>query len=209
MSSFKESRSYILSKLEMDSKRFDELNIEIPYNEIFPVIEDKEAYFKDSFNKIGGSLFEVKTLDECLKEINNIILERGFKNTVCFESEFEQILEKNIIFNEKDIQEVGEIEVSITTCEALISRTGSILISSNSNAGRKYNIIPDTHIVVAYKNQILLDIIDGFNFLENKYGNNRPSMVSLVSGPSRTADIEKTLVMGAHGPKEILLFLIN
>jgi L-lactate dehydrogenase complex protein LldG len=42
-----------------------------------------------------------------------------------------------------------------------------------------------------------------------KYNSNLPSMISIASGPSRTADIEKTLVLGAHGPKEVYLFFID
>jgi L-lactate dehydrogenase complex protein LldG len=46
-------------------------------------------------------------------------------------------------------------------------------------------------------------------FITKKYGNKLPSMISMITGASRTADIEKTLVMGAHGPKELVLFLID
>ena len=45
--------------------------------------------------------------------------------------------------------------------------------------------------------------------MKKKYPDNYPSMISLITGPSRTADIEKTLVMGAHGPKELYVFLIE
>jgi L-lactate dehydrogenase complex protein LldG len=45
--------------------------------------------------------------------------------------------------------------------------------------------------------------------IKQKYADNIPSMISVITGPSRTADIEKTLIMGAHGPKEIYVFLID
>ena len=54
-----------------------------------------------------------------------------------------------------------------------------------------------------------MDLKDGFKRLKNKYGQNLPSMVCNITGPSRTADIEKTLVLGAHGPKELIVFLIE
>ena len=65
------------------------------------------------------------------------------------------------------------------------------------------------HIVFAYANQVVADIDDSFNALKKKYGSELPSMISLTTGPSRTADIEKTLVVGVHGPGEIFCFLIN
>jgi L-lactate dehydrogenase complex protein LldG len=45
--------------------------------------------------------------------------------------------------------------------------------------------------------------------VQERYGDQLPSMISMISGPSRTADIEKTLVLGAHGPKELVLFLVE
>ena len=54
-----------------------------------------------------------------------------------------------------------------------------------------------------------MDLKDGFKLIKNKYGTQIPSMISTITGPSRTADIEKTLVLGAHGPKELFVFLID
>jgi len=99
--------------------------------------------------------------------------------------------------------------VGITTCEALIARTGSILISSGSAAGRRLSIYPSIHVVVAYASQLKNDTIDAIQFMNEKYQGQLPSLMSVVAGPSRTADIEKTLVLGAHGPRELFLFLID
>ena len=65
------------------------------------------------------------------------------------------------------------------------------------------------HICIAYTDQLVYDIADGFNQLIDKYRLNLPSLITLASGPSRTADIEKTLVVGVHGPKEVFCFLID
>jgi L-lactate dehydrogenase complex protein LldG len=100
-------------------------------------------------------------------------------------------------------------EVGITTCDYLIARTGSVLYTSASASGRRLSIYPPHHIVVAYANQVVYDIEDGLRNLRIKYYKNFPSMVCLETGPSRTADIEKTLVLGAHGPKELTVFLID
>lgn len=71
------------------------------------------------------------------------------------------------------------------------------------------NVFPASHIVFAHTNQIVLDIKDAMRGLKEKYPNGLPSMISLITGPSRTADIEKTLVMGAHGPEELYVFLLD
>ena len=83
------------------------------------------------------------------------------------------------------------------------------MVSSRQSAGRRLSIYPPVHIVVASVGQLLPDIRDALIFMKKKYGHRLPSMISMITGASRTADIEKTLVMGAHGPKELILFLID
>ena len=75
--------------------------------------------------------------------------------------------------------------------------------------GRTTPVYYPVHIVVAYAGQIVPDIKDGLNLLKEKYSDNLPSLINLNSGPSRTADIEKTLVVGVHGPGEVFCFYVN
>jgi L-lactate dehydrogenase complex protein LldG len=67
-------------------------------------------------------------------------------------------------------------------------------------AGRRLSIYPPVHIVLAYTSQLVLDLKDGFKLLKEKYGTRIPSMITHVTGPSRTADIEKTLVLRRPRP---------
>ena len=83
------------------------------------------------------------------------------------------------------------------------------MVSNHQAAGRRLSIFPHQHIVVARTGQLVLDLKDAFALLKKKYGTQIPSMVSNITGPSRTADIEKTLVLGAHGPKELFVFLVD
>jgi L-lactate dehydrogenase complex protein LldG len=62
---------------------------------------------------------------------------------------------------------------------------------------------------VAYTDQLFTDLRDALLFLRKKYPSGIPSSVTFASGPSRTADIEKTLVTGVHGPKEVYCFLVD
>src|SRR5690606_481178 len=107
---------------------------------------------------------------------------------------------------EKDFKEA---EAGITACEALIARSGSVLVSNGNGGSRQLTIYPSIHIVVAYASQLVMDIKDGLAGMQTRYGTALPSVISVVTGPSWTADIEKTLVLGAHGPKELYVFLIE
>jgi L-lactate dehydrogenase complex protein LldG len=100
-------------------------------------------------------------------------------------------------------------DACITGCEYLVARTGSVYISSKQHLGRTATVFYPVHIIVAYAGQVVPDIGDGLNLLKKKYGNALPSMINLNTGPSRTADIEKTLVVGVHGPGEVFCFLVN
>ena len=102
-----------------------------------------------------------------------------------------------------------EATIGITRCEFLIARLGTIMVSSRLSPGRKITVYPEIHIVLGYTSQLVPDLKQALAGIRKKYRDNYPSMISLISGPSRTADIEKTLVMGAHGPKELYVFLID
>ncbi|RYZ18472.1 MAG: lactate utilization protein B/C, partial [Chitinophagaceae bacterium] len=65
------------------------------------------------------------------------------------------------------------------------------------------------HVCIAYTSQLVYDIKDGLERMKEKYGDSIPSMITLATGPSRTADIEKTLVVGVHGPKEVYCFVVD
>jgi len=83
------------------------------------------------------------------------------------------------------------------------------MVSSRQASGRRLNVYPPAHIVLAYVSQLVPDIKHALANIKTKYADKLPSMISLITGPSRTADIEKTLVMGAHGPKDLYLFLVD
>lgn len=100
-------------------------------------------------------------------------------------------------------------DVSITGCECLVARTGSIVLSAAQPGGRTTSVYAPVHICIAFTKQLVYDLKDGLQLVKDKYCNKLPSLISFATGPSRTADIEKTLVVGVHGPKEVYLFLVE
>jgi L-lactate dehydrogenase complex protein LldG len=91
----------------------------------------------------------------------------------------------------------------------LVARTGSIVVSSRQTSGRRLPVIAEVLIVVAYPNQVCGELKDALNMVKTKYDGTLPSQITFITGPSRTADIEKTLVKGVHGPKEVYLFFVD
>jgi L-lactate dehydrogenase complex protein LldG len=100
-------------------------------------------------------------------------------------------------------------DAGITSCEALVAQTGSILVSSASSGGRALSILPHVHVVVATRDQIVATLADALHAAKAHHNGHLPSMLSFITGPSRTGDIERILVLGAHGPKELVLILVG
>jgi L-lactate dehydrogenase complex protein LldG len=172
--------------------------------------EDMSVEFAQKFIANAGLFFYCETEEDFFDQLYTFKHEQNLQHMFVWEPNVQRILyHAGIDFIETEETFVRDAEAGLTTCEALITRTGSILVSSANAGGRRLSIYPSTHMVVAKASQLVPDIKDGLQLVRNKYKENFPSMVSLVSGPSRTADIEKTLVMGAHGPKQLALFLID
>lgn len=104
---------------------------------------------------------------------------------------------------------INESAAAISVCERLVARTGSAVYSSAQAYGRQLPVYTPIHITVAYTSQIVWDWQEAKDAIQEKYNGVLPSMLSLTAGPSRTADIEKTLVVGVHGPKEVYTFLVE
>ena len=108
-----------------------------------------------------------------------------------------------------DVNEMETCDAGITECDALVAQTGSVLVTSRSAGGRALSVLPPHHIVLARRDQLIADLPAAFALLKQTYGAGMPSMISFITGPSRTGDIERILVLGAHGPKELTVLLIG
>ena len=108
-----------------------------------------------------------------------------------------------------DCQDLEKCEVGITECDAIIAQTGSILITSRSAGGRGLSALPPHHLILARPSQMVSDLPAAYELLYQRYGKDYPSMISFITGPSRTGDIERIVVLGAHGPKKLTVALLK
>ena len=81
------------------------------------------------------------------------------------------------------------------------------MVTPVSSCGRQMYAFPPVHIVVAKAAQMTNYYEDALIAIQQNYNGNLPSAITTITGPSRTADIEKTLVLGAHGPRELIVFI--
>ena len=107
-----------------------------------------------------------------------------------------------------DVQEMEKCDAAISECDALIAQTGGVAVTNRSAGGRALSVLPPHHVVLARREQLVADLPAAFELLQQKYGADYPSMISFITGPSRTGDIERILVLGAHGPKKLTIFAV-
>jgi L-lactate dehydrogenase complex protein LldG len=106
-------------------------------------------------------------------------------------------------------RELETCNAGITGCDALVAQTGSVLLTSRSAGGRALSVLPPHHIVLARVSQLLPDLPEAFAYLRRTYAPDYPSFISFITGPSRTGDIERILVLGAHGPKKLTIICLQ
>jgi L-lactate dehydrogenase complex protein LldG len=159
---------------------------------------------------LGGKFVYCDNEQELLEYIYSLYENRGWQKLFCSEKRLAQLFHNNRLNMVQLVDTAQEdAEACITGCEYLIARTGSAVFSSKEYEGRTAPVYYPVHIIVAYANQVVNDISDALTLVQKKYGADIPSMININTGPSRTADIEKTLVVGVHGPAEVFCFFVN
>lgn len=170
--------------------------------------EDLAVQFADNFTALQGKFVFCSDEGELVQQLQQLVASSMWKAVVCREQSLQSLLQSNgFDFTFHDT--LSDCDAAITGCELLVSRTGTMVLSTANESGRTASVYAPVHICVAYTEQLVYDLKDAIQQLREKYGDQLPSFISFATGPSRTADIEKTLVVGVHGPKEVFVFLID
>jgi L-lactate dehydrogenase complex protein LldG len=167
--------------------------------------EDEAVLFAEKFTSLQGKFVYSPHEISLQDQLRSLISKMGWEKIYCKDPLCSALLD-NIEINISE--NLDDCDVSIAGCEALVSNTGSILVTTGSG-DRTTSIYAPIHITIAFSSQIVSNLSEAFIHIRKKYGNNIPSFISVASGPSRTADIEKTLVTGVHGPKAVYCFLLE
>ncbi len=184
-------------------------NVDLDAEIYAPYDNDIEIAFAHELNQNGGTFVFCESEQELFNNLVLLSKERKWETLFTKDEEIQDFLIKfNIPFSSGET-DLLETKNGITQCEALVARLGSVLISSKQMSGRRVNFFPNTHIIIARLDQIVPTVKDALIKVHKKYDGKLPSMTTLITGPSRTADIEKTLVMGMHGPRELIVFLLD
>ena len=166
-----------------------------------PPADELDVLFAEAFTKLQGKFSFCMNEEEMIAQIKQLIVAKEWTKIYCNESKWNDSFSNTIALE--------SCHASVTGCEYLVARTGTIVLSAAQQSGRTVSVYAPIHICIAYSNQLVYDVKDALQAIKEKYRDNIPSFITFASGPSRTADIEKTLVTGVHGPKEVYLFLVE
>jgi L-lactate dehydrogenase complex protein LldG len=102
----------------------------------------------------------------------------------------------------------GDDRLGITGTYCAIAETGTLVVLSGPDTPTATTLLPDTHVAILRPDRIVAGMEDAFDLIRRERGE-LPRAVNMISGPSRTGDIEQTIVMGAHGPYRVHILLVS
>lgn len=176
---------------------------------VYPALQQEpEIEFAEQFTRLQGKFIYCINRQELAFQFASLVRKQDWSPIYCAEQRFIDLLGEPLA-DRLTTTDLAGCQVSVTGCEFLVARTGSIVLSSAQQQGRTASVYAPIHICIAFVDQLVEDIKDALAAARDKHGSQFPSLLTLATGPSRTADIEKTLVVGVHGPKEVYLFLVE
>jgi L-lactate dehydrogenase complex protein LldG len=173
-----------------------------------PSVQENAVEFAERFTSLQGKFVFCLNQQELAFQLNSLIRKQGWQKVFCIEDKIIAAAGPQLD-NHLVKEDIANADVSITGCEALVARTGSMVMTTAQASGRTTSVYAPVHICIAYTSQLVYDVKDALQQVKDKYGAQLPSLITFATGPSRTADIEKTLVVGVHGPKEVYCFLVD
>ncbi len=178
---------------------------------------ERVRIFTENIEKLRAVPCRVPDLPAAAEAIGALVRERGWQRVAGHAHPLLEPVLANLPCSVQRVDGSAEFDknaleacdAGITACEAAVAQTGSLLVSSRTCGGRGLSILPHVHIAVLTVDQVVATVGDALHLTRERAAGRMPSMLSFITGPSRTGDIERILVLGAHGPKELFVFLVG
>lgn len=187
--------------------------------------------FRTEFSLVSGEMAVCTDSESVIDTIRDLIQSSNFatvaisQHPLCRRLQLEEKLKAELpqihfvnetmdsesSFERSQLRErLSRVELSVTGTEYLIADIGTIVTLSNPQASREISLLPAAHLVLATPDQIYPNMAELFREIHEKHGDTLPgSALTLITGPSRTADIEKVLIKGVHGPTRLLAIILD
>lgn len=184
----------------------------IPGRAQLPFTEQVEL-FKAMATEAVAELIELDSLEQVPQACADWLSSHSFNQLISASNmELSQLdwspLEQQQISRSERVAQAGDI-ASLTLSFAGIAETGTLMLHSGEHSPTTLNFLPDNHLVVLRRSAIVGVYEEAWKKLREQFSEALPRTVNMITGPSRSADIEQKLQMGAHGPKKLIILLIN
>lgn len=173
--------------------------------------EDGNAItFVQKFKDMGGIFIYLENEAELGECLHQLAPQNGWDPLWCTSPKMQSLLEKYAVPYKFDpVTENKHKVAQITFCEYLVAQTGSIVVSDRDNQTRKAYTEPDVLLVVAHSDQIVGGLKEAFHNLKEKLESPEAAQVVVITGNTRSYDIEQDVLQGVFGPRQIAVFLID
>ncbi|MEQ1861101.1 MAG: LUD domain-containing protein [Chthoniobacteraceae bacterium] len=191
-----------------------------PFREWLPVVgpthEDRLASFMRLSESLRTEFVNCPTIELAGAHLAKLASDHGWERLATHAGDLTDVLAEHVrprevlrIESDYDKNALEACDAGLTECECLVAQTGSVCVTTRSSGGRALSVLPPHHVVIASRAQLLPDLTAAYELLAQKYGaSGYPSFMGFINGPSRTGDIERILVLGAHGPKKLTVLLV-
>lgn len=187
---------------------------------------DPVGRFCEGFRAAGGIPHVVAANEEAIQKVlelvrakaaHKVLLGRGtFLDTLGLASRLPElgvtVIPTDALTPETSRERFFDADIGISSVNYSIGETGSMVVMAQRDDPRSLSLLPPIHVAVAHRTQILPDLFDLFDLFEGNSaaeGQGLPSCLTLITGPSKTGDIELRLVTGVHGPGELHVVLVD
>ena len=186
--------------------------------------------FQTEFELVSGEFFRASSNEDAVRSLCELIQSAGVQtvaisdHAICEHLQLRKILQTALpeiqVYQESIDSEssyerrhlkrtLSHSQLSVTGAEFLIAESGTFVVIAGTQASRQISLLPDIHVVLATPQQIYPNLAEAFQVIQKEGRTHPGSAITLITGPSRTADIEKVLIKGVHGPTRIVTIMLD
>jgi L-lactate dehydrogenase complex protein LldG len=189
-------------------------------------VGDLCEHLASEINLVGGVATLVNSLDQAREVLSGYLQEVAAKSALCWQHPLLDRIGLTPFLQERNIARVDyeqsaaleqpvrrlsqlACDIGVTSVDLAIAETGTLLMRARPGQERVASLLPPMHVAIVERSQIVPDLFDAMNFLHEQGLPNLPSNITLITGPSKTGDIELQLTTGVHGPGKWRVIIVR
>ena len=192
-----------------DENMFSDVNMQADTWTPFKEEDGADFTFVERFKDNGGIFIYFESQQDFIEAMKQYVVENQWEPLCSTSMKMENIFKDSGIELCRDYTIKRKQTVSITDCECLMAHTGSVVVTDTCAGSRAAYSNADVLLVYASPSQIVASMKDAINLVKERYQNHRPTETVIISGASRSTEIDNQLVIGAQGIRQIALFLVE